>query len=112
MNDGDWHHVVGVWESDSLRKIYVDGVYQAGSTTTKTIGTINRWAIGRIADDDGSFTLWNQDNFEGSLDEVQVYSGALTAAQVRTLYNQGKNAFGTGGGSGGMLMGSGGGLLN
>ena len=78
---GAWHHVVGTWDGTTL-KLYVDGTLQ---TTTATPGSANLSY--------GSLTLGSQAGsayyFAGSLDEVAIYSTALTGTRITAHYNAG-----------------------
>ncbi|MEL7497637.1 MAG: LamG-like jellyroll fold domain-containing protein [Planctomycetota bacterium] len=78
INDDTWHHVVAVRSADSLR-LYVDK-YTSGVTAT-TFGTV---------DPSAPFTLGaassTVSDFEGKLDDVRIYTRALTASDVDELY--------------------------
>ena len=79
INDGNWHHVVGVKTTSNIT-IYIDGVLDK----TDTIGDVGRTstrsnAIGALYD--GSI------NFNGSIDEVAVFNRELTPAQVKLIYD-------------------------
>lgn len=72
-----WQHVVGVQDGEATR-IYVNGSL-VGSTTSG----------GQIPFDPENFTLgnlFNQNTFQGLIDEVRVYGRALTGAEVGQLY--------------------------
>ena len=78
---GVWHHVVGTFDGFVI-KIYVDGS-EVGSTDY----------AGAIKDTDykvgiGSFygDAWRH-GFDGTIDEVRIYNRALTADEIRWLYN-------------------------
>ena len=82
-NDGNWHHVVAVFSGSSIA-LYVDGV--APSTSTDNGGTLgsftnsNNVRLGRDAD---------SNYISGSLDEVRIYSRALSATEASDLYASG-----------------------
>lgn len=81
IDDGYWHHVVGV-RDNTIAYLYVDGVLAgtdssfttASFTSTKSRIGIEYWA---------SVYYFP---FSGSLDEVRVYSRALTEDEVGDLY--------------------------
>jgi hypothetical protein len=86
--DGVWHFVVGTWDGATTARLYVDG-HQVSVTTLDAsfgplqsntdpfdVGTDNRYAAGT-----------GDRFFPGSIDEVRVYSRALTAAEVGALFN-------------------------
>ncbi|MEK9178657.1 MAG: LamG domain-containing protein [Patescibacteria group bacterium] len=78
---GTWSHVVGVWDGASVR-IYING-RQSGSTGTATAITQDT-----TAPTIGKASWYNGDYFNGQIDDVKVFNYALTAGQVKTLYNQ------------------------
>jgi hypothetical protein len=79
VNDGYWHHVVGVYTGTQLR-MYVDGVLNASTNCT---GAISRNAHNlRIAN---NAELASKE-FDGQICDVRVYSIALTASQIAELY--------------------------
>jgi len=92
LNNGKWHHVVGTLENgvpDGV-KMYVDGVLQATpASATGTLDTADI-LIGRhwidTADED----------YEGLLDEVRIFSGALSSNEVADLYAEGEARVGPG----------------
>lgn len=83
VNDGKWHHVVGVrsTKEDKL-KIYVDGELVESVTDT---------TIGSIANTD-SMTVGNGGNnyvqygFHGEIDDVRIYNKALSDEEVKQIY--------------------------
>ncbi len=82
VQDDQWHHVVGTMApsgSEYIYSIYVDG--QLDNTAKSPVGvnaTTNGWAIG--ARHDGSWT------YKGLIDDVRLYDHALSASEVRRLY--------------------------
>lgn len=85
INDDVWHHIVAVVSGTSW-KLYVDGVLDGQQTNpTITIGTGLHLYIGGTNLPDAQF--------DGSIDEVAVYTAALSAAQVLTNYQTGAGAF-------------------
>jgi hypothetical protein len=81
-NDNQWHHVAFVADG-SGGKLYVDGLQRAGLAWTGTAGGASTTQDLSIGQYPGSATPY----FPGSLDEVRIYSGAMTAAEVLSLYN-------------------------
>jgi len=82
VNDGQWHHVVGVYTGGQLR-IYVDGLL---SNSVGSFGFISTNGfpveIGRNAEAVGK-------EFNGWIYDVRLYNRALSAADVSYLYLQG-----------------------
>src|SRR5207249_1851555 len=74
-NDGDWHHVAGVLRI-GLAKIYVDGMLVAQDTTNSiaSVRASTQTVVGQIASD-----------FAGDIDEVFVFSRALSDAEIAAL---------------------------
>ena len=82
LGDGEWHHLVGVRDTSSpFLEIYVDGVPSGTSATNPTGAiTFDNSLIG--AGNNNGFNAY----FNGSIDEVQVYSKALSFSEVTRLY--------------------------
>ena len=84
-NDGAWHHVVATQSSDGMI-VYVDGtrVASAGWTTPEIFD--GRWKVGG----DTIGTAWpsvpTTTHITAYIDEVAVYSTALTETQVKLHY--------------------------
>ena len=72
ISENQWHHVAVVCNAGQVT-YYLDGV--ADGTATGGIG----FNADNMGDDPGSET------FKGGVDEVRVYNGALSAAQVAAL---------------------------
>ena len=72
-----WHHVAGVYDG-SFASLYVDGVRVASSTKS---GSFSSFApsIGGLGA--------GSENFNGRIDEVRIWSRALTADEVKARYN-------------------------
>ena len=80
--DGTWYHIVGVYESATLRKLYVDGALIDTDTVSVVISAgLNVTAIGGMRDS----TPGNY--FTGSIDEPKIHNSTLTTPQVLALYN-------------------------
>jgi hypothetical protein len=79
VDDGNWHHIVYT-HSAGTQKLYVDGVLE--DTANETFST----NIGEIMLGSRPFGAY----YEGILDEVRIYNRALSAAEVKRLYQSGK----------------------
>jgi len=80
-----WHHWALTWDKgDDEFKAYIDGV-QVGTTQTG-LGTLSgSSAVSRVgAIYDGSVTI---EHWDGEIDEVQIYSVALSPQQIKQIYN-------------------------
>ena len=84
-----WHHLVGELSvSDNKIRVYVDGVMQAATTPDAT--TIY-YAGGDAPHFGKVFGCGGQDNFyTGKMDDVRIYNRALSAGEVKQLYNTGR----------------------
>ena len=83
LNDGLWHHVAVVFRSGvaSSTTFYIDGGYSGNTTMTIVAGH-----------NDESFNIGMNANlqyFNGTIDEVRLYSRALSAQQVASDYAAG-----------------------
>jgi hypothetical protein len=80
LNDGLWHHLAFVFDSGtSLNYLYVDGVLKL--TTSMTVATqSDNVCIG------SSNSI---QNFNGLIDEANIYNVKLTQNQIQLLYNSG-----------------------
>ncbi len=91
-NDGNWHHVVATTSTTGGSFLYVDGVLQAsntGMTTSENFLGVNgywRIAAGRL---DTWLSAPTSNYFAGSLDDIAIYTSALTQSQVYSAYGAG-----------------------
>ena len=83
VNDGNWHHAVAVVTA-TTQKIFVDGVLETTTSNAYSAGTsFSHFALGRRANAPQRF-------FNGNIDEVAIWDSALTANEVKSIYNDGK----------------------
>ncbi|MFE6738653.1 LamG domain-containing protein [Streptomyces tubercidicus] len=77
---GGWHHVAGVYDGATM-KIYIDGVQQASQAQSGklTASTGTALTIGNSPAD-------STREFRGRIDEVRVYSRALSATDITHAY--------------------------
>ena len=97
INDGAWHYGGWVYDGSANQlSLYLDGVLQNASTTafTGSFNVANPVCIGSYGtncngknDDGGAY------EYDGSFDEVRVYNRALSAGEIKNLYNQGVSKF-------------------
>jgi len=88
MSINTWHHVVGVFASDSSRIAYLDGVAGNPDTESQNAMTgLDTTDIGTLYWSGGRIQFWS-----GSIDSVRIYNRALSATEVKQLY---RNHFGT-----------------
>ena len=78
---GAWHHVSATRKA-GVARLYIDGVLNATSATglEGQIAGLRNFAIGNGPE-------YGTDHFQGTIDEVRVFSRALTDAEILSLYN-------------------------
>ena len=82
INDGQWHHVIAVISYESqIITFYVDG--KPTSTTAMQMVPNDGGATLQVGQN--PYTPYG-DYFTGTIDEVQLYSRALTASEANTVY--------------------------
>jgi RHS repeat-associated protein len=78
---GQWTHLTGVYDTAAGKmKLYVNGVLQTTTAATGGWNATGTYVVGRAKWAGAATNLWM-----GSIDDVRVYSGALTDAQVADL---------------------------
>jgi hypothetical protein len=84
VDDGNWHHVVFVWDGTNKMQ-YVDGVLDTwvADQWANADGTGGQFYIGGNGNGQGD----GQVCLNGLIDEVNVFSNALSQSQVTALYN-------------------------
>ena len=82
INDGNWHHIVGVRDGTNI-SIYVDG--KLNSTPTAHGGINTSSAAAQVIGDQTTSSPWP---LAGQIDDARIYNYALTASQIKTLYNE------------------------
>lgn len=82
INDGNWHHIAMTVDlAAATLRLYVDGALQNTQTMAiATFPTFNNFEVGRLGRSAPA------DPFQGDIDDVQVYSNTLSAAEVQYLY--------------------------
>jgi hypothetical protein len=84
LNNGAWHHVAFTWDGTTNQnavKLYVNGI-AATSTSTATAASMPNFADFYL----GYFNDIAPNRFAGKIDQVRIYSSALTQQQVTELY--------------------------
>jgi hypothetical protein len=90
--DGNWHHVAATVDGSGLLTLYIDGVNE-GNSGADTIGFLNiisanSAAIGRNRDNTAPATPLESAGqwfYDGAIDDVRLYSHALTGAEIAAL---------------------------
>ncbi len=92
INDGEWHHIVGIRDAAAGYNIlYVDGKLEADSAFTYS-SSFSSTTLVQVANflENGSHKYY----FDGTLDEIAVYDRVLGPAEVTEHYTKGFNNFG------------------
>ncbi len=83
LSTGAWHHVVGTFDGKRL-KLYVDGILASTSESKEAAaGTGGPFRMGNST---GEARYTKGAHFKGMLDEVRLYSRALSAEEVARHY--------------------------
>lgn len=88
VNDGNWHHVVGVYDNGNAR-IYIDGVQDGSANLGTSIGTgVTRFGFIGTGSETASFN-GNQtvSRFQGEMDELRIWSTARTLGEIQASMN-------------------------
>ena len=81
LSAGTWYHVAVVKSLDNI-KLYINGVLDSEFTQTSDPASNNGdWTL-------GSWHYLDKDYFEGSMDEVSIWTKALTQAEITAMQNQ------------------------
>ena len=85
LRDGNWHHIVGVYDGSNAL-IYVDGVQTSlgAEDITNTGGFPSQLKIGN------SLTSNSDNYFSGVIDDVRVYTRALSYSEIQEVYSFGE----------------------
>ncbi|HTQ39662.1 MAG TPA: CotH kinase family protein [Pirellulales bacterium] len=87
INNGQWHNIAMTRDvSTGIVQLYVDGVLQGTSTFDTGSKTSQFFLIGALTDVASNGTTINGANyFNGSLDDVRIYSRVLSASEIAGL---------------------------
>ena len=84
---GQWVHLAGVYDGATI-KLYVDGMQRASMNKTGSILSSSRPVL-VAGDANGTGPLAAIQNLAGSVDEVRLYTEALSGAEIAALANPG-----------------------
>jgi hypothetical protein len=87
INDGEWHHVVGVWNGNEALE-YVDGGSE--SLSRDELPAIDILDTGHLLIGSPYSSCYP---YTGSLDEVMLFNRVLSASEIRSLYDAQVNEF-------------------
>ncbi|MCX6927718.1 MAG: LamG domain-containing protein, partial [Verrucomicrobia bacterium] len=88
VDDGNWHHYVGIWDqATGTRRIYVDGVFSNvvnnNPTQVMSLAPAAHLVFGATQDENGNF--WNDRWASCMLFDVRIYKYALSDYGMRSL---------------------------
>jgi Concanavalin A-like lectin/glucanases superfamily/Ig-like domain CHU_C associated/SprB repeat len=88
VNDGNWHHVVGVYDNGNAR-IYIDGVQDGSASLGTSIGTgVTRFGFIATGSETASFNgTQTISRFQGEIDEFRIWSVAKSQAEIQASMN-------------------------
>lgn len=82
-NDNKWHYIVMQVNNNTIN-LYVDGAVIATTPNNSgTLGSYTNTSNVRVAKD------YDSQYFQGMIDDVRIYSRAISASEITQLYNQG-----------------------
>ena len=85
-----WYHLVATWNASGGLTLYVNGSVDGNTpqATYAASGASDYVTMGSTAS--GGGCGGSTGSFNGAIDDVRVYNRALSAQEVKALYNQGK----------------------
>ena len=81
VNDGQWHHVAGVYDGQKMY-VYIDGAVDVSQTASGAIGT-NDLPVYIGENSEMANRFWN-----GLIDDVRIYNYGLSEDQIKALYSE------------------------
>jgi len=84
IETGKWYHLAGVIVSGSKLQIFINGVLDNETTTTYEM----------LSNDYPLYLGKHGEYFNGTIGEVRIYNRALSAEEIRELYNKTKHLYG------------------
>jgi len=87
VNDGQWHHAVGVWDGKES-SLYIDGILQGKAAASDSLVYEHRasFQIGHVENNGAPHARDEFYYFKGTIDEVMVFDRALTPGEIQNLY--------------------------
>ncbi|PIQ49187.1 MAG: hypothetical protein COW03_06530 [Cytophagales bacterium CG12_big_fil_rev_8_21_14_0_65_40_12] len=82
IDDGQWHHLVGIMTNQSRWQIWVDGIMESEQINKYDIPFINNRFPVTIGYSDHN----NSDDFEGQLDDLKIFNMNLGLTAITELY--------------------------
>lgn len=86
LTANNWIHVVGTWKSGGKKILYINGVEKSNVTA----GTLSKSNVyGSIGLSSSADATPNSNPFNGKISDFRIYATALSADDVKELYNVG-----------------------
>jgi len=85
-NNTGWNNIVCIWSATNSQTIYVNGVLNANGTVYGVTNRVVQFAIGGLYRAIGSAPA---NPYAGLMDDVAVWTDALTAQQIAAIYGLG-----------------------
>ena len=87
FNDSQWHHIAVSIDVPNLeRKVYINNTLESTQTLSSSAYGGSGLDIGVALGTAGNF---NTQYYKGNLDQVRIFSSAISAGNVTSLYNEG-----------------------
>ena len=85
VNDGEWHHVVGLARSEGIWELWVDAQMES-SNVYSPISSLNHTFcnLGIAGPDHNNETRI----YKGALDDIRIYNRALDSLEIDSLFNE------------------------
>ncbi|WP_037315839.1 LamG-like jellyroll fold domain-containing protein [Salegentibacter sp. Hel_I_6] len=89
VNSNRWFHIAAVYNPGSALKIYVDGIeiQTNANNIPNSVGTTDTPALIGAAYAPGEI-IESKNHFEGYIEEVRIWKGAISSTQIRFFMNQ------------------------
>ncbi|MAG19803.1 hypothetical protein CL618_00005, partial [archaeon] len=88
ISDGNWHHIVGVWDRDGNGLVYIDGLLNGSGDISGESGALSNNGNLRI----GKSQVGNANDFlNGSIDEVMIFNRSLSSTEILDLWKNQTN---------------------
>ncbi len=88
VSNGNWYHYCITWENGVQLKTYLNNVAATTTTSqTKNTNTVPLY-IGALDNRAAGYSTFNSYAWSGFIDQVRLFSSALTSSQVTELYNE------------------------
>jgi hypothetical protein len=78
LDDGNWHHVVAMYDGDALRSMYLDGTLIGSGDPGDNNATAANFRIGSTN---------NGEYFGGMIDELAIYDRAVSEDEIAVLFD-------------------------